>query len=62
MPNQLSGWSFKLTSLLKNKDWSHGINVITEDYFIFFKFDGIFFSTVWHRNSDFIYSWLYYSY
>lgn len=46
MPNQLSRWSFKLTSLLMNKDWSHCINVITEDYFTDFKFDAISTSTV----------------
>ena len=56
MPNQLSGLSFKLTSLLRNQDWSHCINVITDDYFIDLKFDAISTSTVWHRNSDFIYS------
>ena len=56
MPNQLSRWSFKLTSLVRNKDWNHCNNVITEDYFTDYKFDAISTSTVWHRNSDFIYS------
>ena len=41
MPSQLSRWSFKLTSLLRNKDRSHCINVIMEDYFTDFKFDSI---------------------